>query len=149
MISFLGSAWTSGSICRLSVVGSKYESERESKAEKEGKVWEEDESVAFEDGGKHVDVEGDGGVGDNLDEEEIELHEGEEECEGGKVPLHHLPLGKSNPLFRQERENDKAENNPFNEVFEVGEVSGSQDRLEAGSERRIKSTNLFFSLISW
>ena len=39
------------------------------------------------------------------------------------MPLHHLPLGKGNPLFRQKREDDEAENNPFDEVFKVGEVS--------------------------
>ena len=118
------------SIRRLGVVGSKYESEWESEAEEEGKVGEEDEGVALEDGGEHVDVEGDGGVGDDLDEEEVELHEGEQEGEGSEMSLHHLTLSKSNPLFRQKGEDDEAKNDPFDEVFKIGEVSANQRSWE-------------------
>ena len=88
-------AWTNSSICWLSVVGSEDESERESKTEKEGEVGEKDEGVAPEDGGEHVDVEGDGGVGDDLDEEEVELHESEKEGECSQMPLHHLKKWKN------------------------------------------------------
>ena len=116
-------ACASSSICWLTVVSSKDESEGESKTEKEGEVGEKDEGIAPEDGGEHVDVEGDGGVGHDLDEQEVELHEGEQEGEGCEVLLHHLALCKGNPLLRQEREDDQAQDDPFDEVLKICEVS--------------------------
>ena len=61
------------SICWLSVVGSGDESERESKAEKEGEVGEKDEGVGAEYSGEHVDVEGYGSVRHNTYQQHIQL----------------------------------------------------------------------------
>ena len=67
-----------------------YEVEAVGEGEDEGHVAHEDEGVRLEDGGEHVDVDGDGGVGHDADEEEVQLHEGQEEGQGGHVPLEGL-----------------------------------------------------------
>ena len=82
------------------IVISIHKAEAEREGHDEGEVGEKNEGVAPEDGGEHVDVEGDGGVGHDLDEQEVELHEGEQEGEGCQVLLHHLALSKGDPLLR-------------------------------------------------